>query len=55
MQVKHQAVMETMGRLLHVNQELSRTILGLVPDQGHPVHRDSESRLGSVVSIPAGR
>ncbi|ROT43596.1 hypothetical protein SODALDRAFT_42906 [Sodiomyces alkalinus F11] len=40
MQVKYQAVMETMGRLFHVNQELSRAILGLVPDQGHPVHRD---------------
>ncbi|KAM0330687.1 hypothetical protein ACHAQA_003639 [Verticillium albo-atrum] len=40
MHIKHQTVMETMGRLLQFNQELSRAVLGLVPDQGHPVYRD---------------
>ncbi|CRK22781.1 hypothetical protein BN1708_013489 [Verticillium longisporum] len=40
MHIKHQAVMETMTRLLQFNQELSRAVLGLVPDQGHPVYRD---------------
>ncbi|KAF0331045.1 flocculation suppression protein [Colletotrichum asianum] len=40
MHVKQQAVMETMSRLLQFNQELSRTILNLVPSPDNPVHRD---------------
>ncbi|EEY19438.1 flocculation suppression protein [Verticillium alfalfae VaMs.102] len=44
MHIKHQAVMETMTRLLQFNQELSRAVLGLVPDQGHPseMHRQAD-------------
>lgn len=45
MHVKQQAVMETMSRLLQFNQELSRTILNLVPSPDNPVHRDGEFRL----------
>ncbi|KAK2054066.1 HSF-type DNA-binding protein [Colletotrichum caudatum] len=40
MHIKQQAVMETMSRLLQFNQELSRTVLNLVPSPDHPVHRD---------------
>ncbi|OLN92217.1 Transcription factor SFL1 [Colletotrichum chlorophyti] len=40
MHIKQQAVMETMSRLLQFNQELSRTILSLVPSPENPVHRD---------------
>ncbi|TDZ23212.1 Transcription factor SFL1 [Colletotrichum sidae] len=40
MHVKHQAVMETLSRILQFNQELSRTILNLVPSPENPVHRD---------------
>ncbi|WYZ37340.1 hypothetical protein EsH8_II_000846 [Colletotrichum jinshuiense] len=40
MHIKQQAVMETMSRLLQFNQEMSRTILSLVPSPDHPVHRD---------------
>ncbi|TQN66322.1 Transcription factor SFL1 [Colletotrichum shisoi] len=40
MHIKQQAVMETMSRLLQFNQELSRTVLSLVPSPDHPVHRD---------------
>lgn len=39
MHVKHQAAMETMNRLLHFNQELSKSLLSLVPPES-PVHRD---------------
>ena len=41
MHVKQQAAMETMGRLLHFNQELSRLVVALVPGPDHPLHRDS--------------
>ncbi|KAK1534129.1 HSF-type DNA-binding protein, partial [Colletotrichum costaricense] len=40
MHIKQQAVMETMSRLLQFNQELSRTVLSLVPSPDNPVHRD---------------
>lgn len=39
MHVRNQAVMETMGRLLHFNQELSRTVLSLFPTES-PQYRD---------------
>ncbi|KAH6997128.1 HSF-type DNA-binding-domain-containing protein [Ilyonectria destructans] len=39
MHVKNQAAMETMGRLLHFNQELSRAVLSLVPTDS-PISRD---------------
>lgn len=41
MHIKNQAVMETMGRLLHFNQELSRTMLSLVPADSQ-VSRDGK-------------
>lgn len=44
MMVKHQSMIETIGRLLQFNQELSRTILSLVP-QDNPVHRESEYQV----------
>ncbi|KAL2169328.1 hypothetical protein VTG60DRAFT_6263 [Thermothelomyces hinnuleus] len=40
MQVKHQAIMDTVGRLLQFNQELSRAILALNPNPDNPIHRD---------------
>lgn len=42
MHVKQQAMMDTVTRLLHFNQELSRTILALVPNPNEQLHRDSE-------------
>lgn len=42
MHVKNQAAMETMGRLLHFNQELSRAVLSLVPTDS-PISRDGSS------------
>ena len=45
MNIKNQAVMETMVRLLHFNQELSRAVLSLVPAESL-VSRDGRfSRL----------
>ncbi|KAK4247088.1 HSF-type DNA-binding-domain-containing protein [Corynascus novoguineensis] len=40
MQVKHQAIMDTVGRLLQFNQELSRAVLALSPNPDNPIHRD---------------
>ncbi len=45
MHVKQQAVMDTMTRLLHFNQELSRGMLQLLPSPDNPVHRDGELLL----------
>ncbi|KAI8944332.1 HSF-type DNA-binding-domain-containing protein [Xylaria longipes] len=39
MHVKQQAMVDTINRLLHFNQELSRTVLSLVPPE-NPMHRD---------------
>ncbi|GAW15077.1 hypothetical protein ANO14919_044860 [Xylariales sp. No.14919] len=39
MHVKQQAMVDTINRLLHFNQELSRTVLALVPPE-NPIHRD---------------
>lgn len=50
MHVKQQALMETMGRLLRVNQELSRAVLSLVPSPENPIHRDG--RLLVFASVP---
>lgn len=41
MHIKQQAMVDTISRLLHFNQELSRTILALVPPE-NPIHRDSK-------------
>lgn len=42
MNIKNQAAMETMNRLLQFNQDLSRAVLSLVPADS-PVHRDGSS------------
>lgn len=41
MNVKQQAMSDAMNRLLQLNQELSRTVLSLVPPE-NPVHRDGK-------------
>ncbi|KAK4098207.1 hypothetical protein N658DRAFT_518125 [Parathielavia hyrcaniae] len=40
MQVKHQAIMDTVARLLQFNQDLSRAVLALAPNPDNPIHRD---------------
>ena len=40
MYVKQQALLDTVTRLLHFNQELSRTVISLVPNPDNPIHRD---------------
>lgn len=40
--IKYQSVMDSVSRLLHFNQELSRTVLALVPSPENPVHRDGK-------------
>ncbi|KAK4122750.1 hypothetical protein N657DRAFT_656847 [Parathielavia appendiculata] len=40
MQVKHQAILDTVTRLLQFNQELSRAVLALAPSPDNPIHRD---------------
>ncbi|AEO71465.1 uncharacterized protein THITE_2123849 [Thermothielavioides terrestris NRRL 8126] len=40
MQVKHQAIMDTVARLLQFNQDLSRAVLALAPSPDNPIHRD---------------
>ncbi|KAF7535398.1 hypothetical protein G7Z17_g13209 [Cylindrodendrum hubeiense] len=47
MHVKNQAAMETMGRLLHFNQELSRAVLSLVPVDS-PISRDVVALQGEM-------
>lgn len=42
MQIKHQAIMDTVSRLLQFNQELSRAVLALAPTPDNPVHRDGK-------------
>lgn len=42
MQVKHQAIMDTVARLLQFNQDLSRAVLALAPGPDHPIHRDGK-------------
>lgn len=42
MQIKNQAIMETVTRLLQFNQDLSRAVLGLTPSPDNPIHRDGE-------------
>ncbi|KAJ9132270.1 Transcription factor SFL1 [Pleurostoma richardsiae] len=46
--VKQQAVMDTVTRLLHFNQELSRTVLSLVPSPDNPIHRDVVALQGEI-------
>ncbi|KAK4139052.1 HSF-type DNA-binding-domain-containing protein [Dichotomopilus funicola] len=40
MQVKHQAILDTVARLLQFNQDLSRAVLALTPGVDNPIHRD---------------
>ncbi|PKS10408.1 hypothetical protein jhhlp_002159 [Lomentospora prolificans] len=40
MHMKQQAVTEVLGKVMQLNQELSRALLALVPSPDHPVHRD---------------
>ncbi|KAK7415916.1 Flocculation suppression protein [Neonectria magnoliae] len=47
MHVKNQAAMETMGRLLHFNQELSRAVFSLVPADS-PISRDVAALQGEI-------
>ncbi|KAI1479483.1 hypothetical protein K445DRAFT_14246 [Daldinia sp. EC12] len=47
MNVKQQAMSDAMNRLLQLNQELSRTILSLVPPE-NPVHRDVLALQGEI-------
>lgn len=44
MHVKQQAMMDTVTRLLHFNQELTRAVLALTPSPDNPVHRDGKWR-----------
>ncbi|KAI5864252.1 hypothetical protein GGS23DRAFT_489893 [Durotheca rogersii] len=47
MNAKQQAMAETMNRLLQLNQELSRTVLSLVPPD-NPIHRDVLALQGEI-------
>ncbi|KAI0009295.1 hypothetical protein F4779DRAFT_378268 [Xylariaceae sp. FL0662B] len=47
MHIKQQAMADTMSRLLQFNQELSRTVLGLVPPD-NPIHRDILTLQGEI-------
>jgi hypothetical protein len=42
MQVKHQAIMDTVARLLQFSQDLSRSVLALTPSPDNPIHRDGK-------------
>jgi hypothetical protein len=44
MHIKQAAMMETVGRLLRFNHELSRAVLSLAPSPDNPIHRDSKWR-----------
>ena len=44
MYIKQQALLDTVTRLLHFNQELSRTVISLVPNPDNPIHRDGTLR-----------
>ncbi|OAA61040.1 flocculation suppression protein [Niveomyces insectorum RCEF 264] len=48
MQVKHQAAMDTIARLLHFNQELSRVLMNMVPNADSPLHRDVVTLQGEI-------
>ncbi|CAP70701.1 uncharacterized protein PODANS_3_7650 [Podospora anserina S mat+] len=43
MQIKNQAIMDTVSRLLQFNQELSRAVMALSPSPDNPIHRDVSS------------
>lgn len=45
MLTRQQAILDSVSRLLYFNQELSRTVLHLVPSPDNPIHRDGMSPL----------
>ncbi|KAI1855306.1 hypothetical protein JX266_000171 [Neoarthrinium moseri] len=48
MHIKHQAMMDTVTRLLDFNQQLSRTVLSLVPNPNEPIHQDVLKLQGDI-------
>lgn len=42
MNIKHRALLDSVNRLLHYNQELSRIILGLVNNPDNPHYKDGK-------------
>ncbi|KAJ4306962.1 Flocculation suppression protein [Collariella sp. IMI 366227] len=51
MQVKHQAIMDTVARLLQFNQDLSRAVLSLAPGHDNPIHRDGKQKSKRIFSM----
>jgi len=47
MNIKHQAVTDTVSRLLQFNRELSQAVLALTPNPDNPIHRDGKWRMWS--------
>jgi hypothetical protein len=45
MHIKQQTMMDTITRLLHFNQELTRAMMALTPSLDSPVHRDGKFLL----------
>lgn len=45
MQIKNQAIMDTVSRLLQFNQDLSRAVMALSPSPDNPIHRDGKCWL----------
>jgi hypothetical protein len=39
MHIRQQTMLDTMNRMLHFNQEVTRAVLNLAPGD-HPIHRD---------------
>ncbi|KAL2261736.1 hypothetical protein VTK26DRAFT_3478 [Humicola hyalothermophila] len=48
MHVKHQAIMDTVARLLQFNHDLSRAVLALAPSPDNPIYRDVTALQGEV-------
>lgn len=49
MHIKHQAIMDTVSRLLQFNHELSRAVLALAPSPDNPIHHDGKFLTWQVV------
>lgn len=50
MHIKQQAMVDAINRLLHFNQELSKTVLSLVPHES-PIHR--EGKFSYIEGVPS--
>ncbi|KAK0612890.1 HSF-type DNA-binding-domain-containing protein [Bombardia bombarda] len=48
MNIKHQAIMDTVSKLLQINHDLSRAILALAPNHDNPIHRDVSNLQGEI-------